>query len=95
MSAPSAVSAFLEATLRPLLGRAGEVLKEGLEATQVKVFQHQGEVVLGPAQVDYTERREAAKEVLRLNGCYPKESDVTVSGDHMTVVLHGLNGERV
>lgn len=93
---PSAALSFLgEHLFTPMLRKAYVRLDEGMDATKVKVLQHEGEIILGPAQVDHTERREAAKEVLKLGDYYPDRLDVHIGGDGLTVVLKGLDEGRV
>ena len=95
-SKPSAALSFLEEQIfTPMLRKAYQRLDEGMDATKVKVLQHDGEIVLGPAQVDHMERREAAKEVLKLGDYYPDRLDVNLGGDGLTVILKGLDEERV
>jgi len=92
----SAALSFLESQIfTPMLEKAYRRLDEGMDATKVKVLQHEGEIVLGPEQVDYTERREAAKEVLKLGDYYPDRLDVNLGGDGLTVILQGLDEGRV
>lgn len=84
-----------EAIFAPMLHKAAQRLDEGLDATKQKVLQHDGEIILGPEQIDFTERREAAKEVLKLGDCYPDRLDVNVGGDGLTVILRGFDEGRV
>src|SRR5262245_43114780 len=67
---------------------------EGLDATKVKVLQHDGEVVLGPEQVDFTERRLAAELGARLLDWMPNKLEHEVHGE---IVLRtvGLSEESV
>jgi hypothetical protein len=77
-----------------MIKRAYRRLDEGLDATRVKVFREGGEVVVGPEQVDYTERREAAKEVLRVADHYPNRLEHEVSGE-IVYVFKGLREDGV
>jgi hypothetical protein len=87
---------FLEAQMAPdFLQKAYTRIHEGMDAVKVKVLQHEGAIVLGPEQIDYTERREAAKEALKLCDQYPDRLDLNVGGDGLTVVLQGLDEGRV
>lgn len=65
-------------------------LHEGLDATRVKVFQHMGEPVIGPEQIDFTERRESAKELLRVADHYPNRLEHEVSGE-IQFIFKGLD----
>jgi hypothetical protein len=91
----SAISEYLAEQFAPMVPRALKRLDEGLDAVKVKVLQHEGEIVLGPEQADYTERREAAKEVLKLGDYYPDRLDVHVGGDGLQVILQGLDAGRI
>jgi len=92
----SAMLSFLEEQVYlPFLRKAYQRIDEGMDAVKVKVLQYEGNVVLGPAQVDYTERREAAKEALKLADHYPDRLDVNIGGDGLTVILQGLDESRV
>jgi hypothetical protein len=62
---------------------------------KVKKFQHEGAVVSAEPEADFTERREAAKEVLKLGDYYPDRLDVNIGGEGLTVILRGLDEGRV
>lgn len=56
-------------------------IAEGLDATSQKVFQREGEVIYSKPLVDWTERREYAREVLKLADHYPTHE----AGEGITV----------
>lgn len=93
--ASAALSFLGEQVLGEYLAHGLKRLREGMDATKVKILQHQGTIVEGPEQVDYPERREAAKEILKLGDYYPDKLDLNIGGEGLTVVLKGLDEERV
>ena len=93
--ASSALSFLEEQIFTPMLRKAFTRLDEGMDATKVKRFQYEGAIVEGPVEPDYTERREAAKEVLKLGDYYPDRLDVHLGGEALTIVLKGFDEGRV
>lgn len=74
--------------------RAYAVLRAGLEATRRRAFQYEGAILYGEAEVDWEERRECAREVLRLADHYPNRLEHEVAGE-VSFVLRGLTEAEI
>jgi hypothetical protein len=72
-----AEAGYTNSTIAKAHRRAGEAL----DATKQKVLQHEGVIVLGPEQVDFTERREAAALVLKLADHFPTHVEHEITGE--------------
>ena len=69
-------------------------IDEGLDATAMKIFQHEGALIEGPVQVDFTERRLAAELSARLLDWMPNKLEHEVHGEIVLRTI-GLSEESV
>ena len=77
-----------------VIRKAHQRLAEGLDADTVKVFHSEGEILYSQPLTDWTERREAAKEVLKLADHYPARTEHEFAGE-ITFVVKGLDLDTV
>lgn len=77
-----------------VIRKAHQRLAEGLDANEIKVFHNEGELVYSQPLTDWTERREAAKEVLKLADHYPARTEHEFAGE-ITFVVKGLDPDMV
>ena len=69
-------------------------ISEGLDATETKAFHSEGDVIYSQPMIAWTERRESAKEILKLADHYPSRLEHEFAGE-VTFVVKGLNPEGV
>jgi hypothetical protein len=74
--------------------RVRDRVAEGLDAVNVKVFQHEGTVVVDEPRVDFTERRLSAELAAKLLDWMPSKIEHEVHGEVGFTIL-GLDPERV
>lgn len=77
-----------------MIRKAYRRIDESMDATEVKQFQHKGDIIEAPAQVAWAERTKAAELTLRMADHMPSKLEHQIAGNVAFSVL-GLDNDKV